>query len=264
MMLQKKVDQSKRLVETVYQNMDNLVVGFSGGKDSVVMHHIIQSIGLKIPTEYANTTIDPAGTKGFIKTNFPEVVIRNPKESFYQLVARKGFPTRLNRYCCVLLKEYVGVGRNMLEGVRSDESRERQGRDYIQCDSRKSYKGGKHIYPIYDWTTEEVWQYTRKHGLPVAPCYKQSGGCMTRLGCVGCPLAGKYQRIREFEAYPKHHAACEKAIEKGMANNPQWKLSKLCDGNAALAMKWWLSRQTMNEFWGLNNDNQPEINFENL
>lgn len=36
---------------------------------------------------------------------------------------------------------------------------------------------------------------------------------------------------------------------RGMQNNPQWKLSKLTKCDAELAMKWWLSSKTMNEFF---------------
>lgn len=38
----------------------------------------------------------------------------NPKESFLQLVERKSFPTRLNRYCCEYLKEYGSIGNKVL------------------------------------------------------------------------------------------------------------------------------------------------------
>ena len=34
-----------------------------------------------------------------------------------------------------------------------------------------------------------------------------------------------------------------------MKENPQWKLSVATKGNAELAIQWWLSKKTMNEFF---------------
>ena len=253
--LEQKVEQSRKLIKSILNSGDTeyigkLILGFSGGKDSNVVYDLVMDIDNSIPCYYANTTIDPKGTLPYIRENFPNVEIVQPKETFYQLVRRKGLPTRLNRYCCVFLKEHIGVGKNMFEGIRSEESRNREGRDYIQCDTRKSYRGGQHIYPIYDWSEDDVWEYIKIRGIKTNPNYKQNGGCMTRIGCVGCPLAGKYQRLIEFEAFPRYLNAVKLAIGKGMAENPQWKLSQLTNGDADLAIKWWLSRKTMDEFFG--------------
>ena len=73
-------------------------LGFSGGKDSVVLLDIAKRSGVKFEAVYSNTTIDPPGTIPFIRDNYPEVKIVNPKESFLQLVARKGFPSRQKKF----------------------------------------------------------------------------------------------------------------------------------------------------------------------
>lgn len=252
--LEKKVEQSKKLIKSIINSKDKffvskLCLGFSGGKDSNVVYDLVMDIDNSIPCYYANTTIDPKGTLPFIRENYPNVEILNPKESFYQLVKRKGLPTRLSRFCCDKLKEYVGVGKNMFEGIRSEESLNRKGRDYIQCDNRKSYKGGQHIYPIYDWTEKDVWDYIRIKGIKTNPNYVQNGGCMKRIGCVGCPLAGKNQRLYEFNVFPKNLRAVKRSIQIGMENNPQWKLTKLTNCDSELAIKWWLSNQTLNEYF---------------
>ena len=259
--LERKVEQSRKLIKSIINSKDKefvkkLILGFSGGKDSCVVYDLVMDVDNSIPCYYANTTIDPLGTLPYIKNNFPNVEILYPKESFFQLVKRKGLPTRLTRFCCVYLKEYVGVGKNMFEGIRSEESQKRQGRDYIQCDSRKSYKGGKHIYPIYDWSEKDVWDYIKIRGIKTNPNYIQNGGCMSRIGCVGCPLAGRNQRLREFEIFPKYLNAAKLAIDKGMKTHPQWKLSELTKGDADLAIQWWLSGETMNDFFKVNNNQQ--------
>ena len=248
MSLQNKINQSKRFLDTVVTNMDNLYIANSGGKDSTVVYFLAKEIGVTLPVFHNNTTIDPDGTLQFIRETMPDTIINHPKESFYQLVERKGLPTRLNRYCCEILKESGGVGKNTIEGVRSAESKGRQGRDYIQCDTRKSMKGAKHIYPIYDWTDDDVWAFIKTRGLPVAPCYAKG---MCRLGCVGCPqISRKGARIREFELYPRRWDACKKAITKGMAQHPQWKITRYTNGDGEKAMQWWLSGRTMVDYFG--------------
>jgi len=252
MNLQTKIEKSLSFIESVIKSMDNLCIGFSGGKDSVVLWHLVRTVDTScaIPAYYANTTIDPPGTLPFIRSSFKDVEILRPKESFYQLVKRKGLPTRLSRFCCEYLKERVGIGKNMFEGVRSEESKNREGRDYIQCDTRKFYKGGKHIYPIYDWSEKDVWKYIEMFSLPIAPCYIQAGGNMTRLGCVGCPLVSrKGVRRAEFEVYPKTLQSIKRAIHIGMQNNPQWKLTQLTNGDSESAIEWWLSGKTMDEYF---------------
>lgn len=241
-----KEEQAIRFIQSVARHMPELYAGNSGGKDSAVVDFLLQKAGVKYTSFYCNTTIDPPGTVKHIRENYPHTQILQPKESFLQLVKRKGLPTRLSRFCCEKLKEYGSIGKNVFEGVRSCESRSRKGRDYIQCDDRSWQKGAKHIYPIYDWTDEDVFEFIDKHNIPLAPCYQNQ----TRLGCVGCPLVTK-KGVREYEfsLYPKYYEAIKKAIMRGMQNNPQWKLSKLTKCDAELAMKWWLSSKTMNEFF---------------
>jgi phosphoadenosine phosphosulfate reductase len=246
--LLKKVDQSKKLIDKVFVNIPNLILANSGGKDSTVTYFLIKELGIDIPSFHNVTTIDPNGTIKFIKDNMPDTEIKRPSLSFYELIEKKGLPKRLNRFCCDILKERDGAGKNTIEGVRASESRSRKDRDYIQCDTRKSMKQAQHIYPIYDWTDEDVWEYIKEKDLPIAPCYKLG---MKRLGCVGCPLISrKGAREQEFSLYPKRLPAIGKSIKKGMLSNPQWKLSRYCDFDENIAITWWLSGKTMKDFFG--------------
>ena len=247
--IHKKIDQAYRIFDLALQIEDKpLILANSGGKDSLVLYHLAKSKGYNIPIIHSNTTIDPPGTLGYIRRVMPETAIIQPKLSFLQLIEKKAFPVRRTRYCCEILKENFGKGKAVIEGVRADEGNERKGRDYIQCDSRAKMKGTTHIYPIYDFTTVEIWQYIIYNDLEVAPCYYDG---MNRLGCVGCPLASVKNRRKEFEMYPKFRAAITKAITRGMAANPQWKISQCTQGGGDRAFEWWLSGKTMNEYFKL-------------
>jgi len=223
-----------------------IVAGNSGGKDSAVLDFILKKYWFNYKSIYTNTTIDPKGTIGHIRKYYPHTTILQPKETFYQLIERKGLPTRLNRYCCEFLKEYASVGKMIFEGVRSSESHKRKGRNYIHIDDRKWQKGAIHVYPIYDWTDENVYEYIDLNNIILPPVYKYSD----RLGCVACcAISRKGHREKELEYNPLVRKNIVKAITRGMAKNPQWKLTCATDGNGELAILWWLSGKTMNQYF---------------
>jgi phosphoadenosine phosphosulfate reductase len=252
-----KEQRAIEFIQNIYKTINKpLYSGNSGGKDSAVLDYLLKKSGIKYNSIYTNTTIDPIGTIKHIRQLYPHTIILQPTETFYQLVERKGLPTRLNRYCCEYLKEYGSVGKVIFEGVRSAESRKRQGRDYIQCDTRKWQKGCQHIYPIYDWSDADVWRFIAEKQIKLAPCYSLG---LSRLGCVGCPQINNRKRVKEFELYPKYLIQIKKSIKKGMDKNPQWQLSKYSKHDAELAIKWWLSGDTMKTFFP--KQNQTEIEF---
>ncbi|NDV46276.1 hypothetical protein D0T49_04385 [Paludibacter sp. 221] len=238
-----------KFIQKIAKSIPDLYAGNSGGKDSAVLDFLLQKSEIKYKSYYCNTTIDPHGTVSHIMKNYPHTDILQPKnkETFFKLVERKGLPTRLNRYCCQYLKEFGSVGKSVFEGVRAEESTKRQGRDYIQCDTRKWQKKAKHIYPLYDWTEKEIYNYIEKYDIKLAPCYSNG---FSRLGCVGCPqVTRKGVRMKEFESHPKYLESIKRAIKKGMENNPQWKITQLADYNEDVAIAWWLSGKTMNEYF---------------
>lgn len=240
-----------KFIKTVATATDKpLFAGNSGGKDSAVVDYLLQKSGIEYVSYHTNTTLDPAGTINHLKKHYPHTQILKPKETFYQLIRRKGLPTRLMRWCCDELKEYGSIGKMVFEGVRAAESKNRKGRDYIQCDNRPKQEGAKHIYPIYDWTDNDVAQFIKLRGIVLAPHYAKANKVgLNRLGCVGCPLVATHVRKKEFALYPKVFENIKKAIKVGMQNNPQWKLTVATDGNEELAMKYWLSKKTINEFF---------------
>ncbi len=55
--------------------------------------------------------------------------------------------------------------------------------------------------PIIDWTDSDVWDYIHAEHIPVNPLYDCG---FSRIGCIGCPMAGTHGREREFARYPKY------------------------------------------------------------
>ena len=65
--------------------------------------------------------------------------------------------------------------------------------------------------PIVDWSDDDVWDYIQSEHITVNPLY-QNG--FTRVGCIGCPMAGKKGRQFEFSRYPKFKDMYIRAFER--------------------------------------------------
>ena len=194
------------------------------------------AIKSKIPIEIVNshTTADAPPTVYHIRNQFKkwenggiDCKIVYPKykgvsTSMWELIPIKKIPpTRLARYCCAVLKETTGNGRMIATGVRWAESSARaKNRSQFEAlaakrqnkmllsdndDKRQLFeactlKAKRIVNPIIDWTDDEIWEYAETEKLYMNPLYECG---FKRVGCVGCPLAGK-SRTKEFAAFPKY------------------------------------------------------------
>ena len=172
--LKKKIDRAILLLQSVQHGYDGQIeVAYSGGKDSDVILQLAKEAGINYRAIYRNTTIDPPGTIAHVKRMGVE--IRRPKENFFQLVARKGFPNRFSRFCCEILKEYKVLDKCIM-GVRKSESSKRNNRynEPTECRFYGSKTEKNHveaIYPILDWTDDDVLNFILDRGIKVAPIY---------------------------------------------------------------------------------------------
>ena len=196
--LYKKVNQSVKLLKTVAQTIEEPIeLCYSGGKDSDVILALAKMAGINYRAIYKNTTIDPPGTIKHCRENGVEIVY--PKKSFFQIIQQKGYPSRFVRFCCSELKEYK-ILNNAIQGIRRRESYKRAERykDPIFC---RMYSKKEHvnvILPILDWTNEDVKEFATSENIQFHPLYYNDDGvfCASRrLGCIGCPLQTKKNRI---------------------------------------------------------------------
>lgn len=180
-------------------------------------------------------------------------------------------PTRKVRYCCASLKEPGGGGRIVVTGVRWAESANRAAsHDVVDIQGKKvstkkiadkngaAYKLNKHgevvmnddndenrrtveqcyrtrktmVNPIVDWTDEDVWEFLNINGIPHCCLYDEG---FTRLGCIGCPLSGQKNMIRDFERWPKYKELYIRAFQKMIDNHPGQ--IKILDPNADTKFK---------------------------
>lgn len=197
-----KIEQSIKLIRSVKRAGD-VVVAYSGGKDSDVMRRLCELAQVPFTLVYNSTTIDPPGT--LARNIRMGAVIQRPSVPFLQLLKRKGLPSLNRRWCCQVLKEQY-IAPRLLLGVRASESVKRKQR-YIEPTACRVFTKVKHcdqIYPILNWTNSDVEQFINDFNVEVHPLYYVNGkfDVNQRLGCIGCPLLGDRGK-RDFLQYPK-------------------------------------------------------------
>lgn len=237
-----------------FEPEEGYYLAFSGGKDSVVAKAILQLAGVKFDGHYRVTSVDPPELYNFIRDKHPDIEREIPHDkegkpiTMWNLIPRKLMPpTRVVRYCCSDLKESGGDGRMTVTGVRWSESVNRaknQGPVTIaskaavrelsnNSDFTSNAKGGvvltndneasrrmvescykRHktlLNPIIEWDDTNVWEFIRAEGIDYCGLY-DDGFC--RLGCIGCPMARKKGREREFLRWPKYRENYIHAFER--------------------------------------------------
>lgn len=191
-----------------------LCLRFSGGKDSIVVKRLCELAGVPYTARFSRTSVDPPELLKYIRTERNDVIVEKPRITMFQLIIKKGFPpTRLCRYCCQEFKERNVCGRGdgimTVTGVRKAESPRRKSRSkYESC---QADKGVYFFHPIVNWTDDQVWEFIIDEHLPYCQLYDEG---MSRIGCVGCPLASSAKIEAEFRRFPNFEKAYLWAFEK--------------------------------------------------
>lgn len=216
-----RLQDAARLSEHRYKKP--LMVTYSGGKDSQVLVALAERAGINFEVVNSHTTADAPETVYFIREQFKAMEERGIKcsiimprykdkpVSMWTLIPQKLMPpTRLVRYCCAVLKENTGRDRFIATGVRWAESTRRKNSrgvmELMHKDPAKriilmgdndekrqlfetcNLKSKMTVNPIVDWSDDDVWDYTYSEHLPVNPLYCEG---QKRVGCIGCPMAGR-------------------------------------------------------------------------
>jgi len=227
-----------------------LVCCYSGGKDSDVLLEIFRRSGIPFEVHHSHTTADAPETvyhtrKVFrdlelqgIKCTIEMPMFKGKRVSMWNLIPHKKMPpTRIVRYCCEVLKETGCKNRFIATGVRWSESTKRKSRseyETIEKNVKKSVRLSDEVMlmndndrvrkltehcmarkkscvnPLIDWTDSDIWGYINSEKIPMNPLYSRG---YYRVGCIGCPAAGK-GRYKEFADYPTFERAYIRAFEK--------------------------------------------------
>ena len=206
--LEKKVKRAIRLLQSASKiakkHGQPLEICYSCGKDSEVILELAKMAQIEYRAIYKVTTIDPPGTIKHAIEKGVELV--RPKETFFQLIRRKGLPSRKIRFCCQELKEYKILDYAVV-GIRAEESAKRKERykEPTQCRIYQNKDEVEQYLPILNWTNQDVADFIEERGIKCHPLYYDENGrfdVTRRLGCMCCPLASKRKRIIEFQKHP--------------------------------------------------------------
>ena len=228
--LDKKVEQAVKLLQVCCKAAgEPLEIAYSGGKDSDVILELAKMSGIEYRAIYKNTTIDPPGTIKHVKENGVE--IRRPKDSFFSMMSKRGYPNRYKRFCCSVLKEYK-ILDNSVMGIRKCESTKRAKR-YTEPTACRIYGSKKNhvnaIYPILDWSDEDELEFIEERGIKLHPLYYREDGSIDitkRLGCMCCPLKYYKKRLQDFKQYPGMVKAYLRCGNEYLKSHPQSKTAK--------------------------------------
>ena len=200
-----------------------IAVGFSGGKDSQVTYDLCKRASVPFKAYY-NVAFESVETKKFIREHYPDVIWRRDhKFGFIENIRKNhggALPTVEMAYCCSDYKHNSRyVDKCSILGVRRAESASRStctlltyknkttkkqiapavGQYFIENCQSVGTASVIQLLPIVDWTDDDVWDYIRKHNLPVNPEYKTK----KRVGCIVCPKTNFTHNYKTLMRYPK-------------------------------------------------------------
>ena len=204
---------------------EDMMVSFSGGKDSTVTSHIVNTaLGTnQVLHVFGDTTLEFATTleykKRFNKNEESKGVriltAKNREKNFEELCEIVGPPSRVMRWCCTVFKTgaiqktiasaFKGK-TNILsfQGIRHSESTSRS--KYERESEGSKIAKQKVVSPIIEWTDYDVWLYILTTGIDFNYAYRLG---YTRVGCWCCPNNGAWSeflsKVHMYEKYVHWH-----------------------------------------------------------
>lgn len=267
-----------------------LVCTYSGGKDSDVMLELFKRSGILFEVHNSHTTADAPQTvrhikkvfrgleENGIKVNRENPVYKGKPTSMWNLIQNKLVPpTRMVRYCCSILKETGCKNRYIATGVRWDESPKRTSRrEFKKLGVAKSdsehfssvmlnndndasrrmtelcmQKNKMVVNPIIDWKHSDIWEYIDSVHIETCELYKCG---YERVGCIGCPLAQRNKRLKEFRDFPQYQRLYTHAFERMLRERERRGLQNLAWKTGEQVFLWWIEDQNI--------DGQLSMDFE--
>ena len=207
--------EASRAAKTVYRIYSRfggeLVVSYSGGKDSLAVLSLTLKAGLEPMLLFTDTGIElPETVSNVQKVSSKlgiEVLEAQAGEAFWKGLESYGPPARGYRWCCKtckliptlrLYKNFLSGRVLTVVGQRAAESRARRKRGNVW----ENYwiTGSMNMTPIGSWSMLHVWLYLWMEKLEalVNPLYFEG---FDRIGCYTCP----YCNLAEFQEVKRLH-----------------------------------------------------------
>lgn len=227
--LEALIDEASGFVREVASNYkeENLIVSFSGGKDSTVTADVVAKAlsDSSLVYIFGNTTLEFPTTVEYAKRfrdDHPYAIFQvaqNTEQVFMDVASEIGPPARVMRWCCSMFKTgpITRVLNSMYKnqqvltfyGIRKAESVSRSKYNRVESNS-ESVKINKQTVasPIFFWMNADIWLYILSEKIDFNEAYRFG---YERVGCWLCPnnnnrdiflsniyMADKSKEWREF------------------------------------------------------------------
>ena len=206
-------------------SIEDMMVSFSGGKDSTVTSHLVNTaLGTnKVLHIFGDTTLEFPYTLEYKKRfnkNEESIGVRiltakNREKNFEDLCKVVGPPSRVMRWCCTVFK--TGAIQKTISSAFKDKTNilSFQGIRHSESISRSKYERESEspkitkqtvASPIIEWIDFDVWLYILTTGIDFNYAYRLG---WTRVGCWCCPNNGGWSeylaKVHMYDQYVHWH-----------------------------------------------------------
>lgn len=182
---------------------EQLVISFSGGKDSTVVADLVVKALSKpqLVHIFGDTTLEFPLTHEYVtrfRADNPKAILKTAKnkdQDFYKVCEDIGPPARMMRWCCTMFK--TGPITRVLNalyreekiltfyGIRKNESLSRSKYKRIEKESEQVKIQKQAVAsPIFFWSDLEIWLYLLSGNVDFNDAYRLG---YDRVGCWCCP-----------------------------------------------------------------------------
>lgn len=182
---------------------ENIVLSFSGGKDSTVMADlVIRALSNPCLVHiFGDTTLEFPITLDYVRRyreNNPKAIFKiakNREQDFFKVCRDIGPPARMLRWCCSMFKTgpITRVLNNLygnsdiltFYGIRKSESVSRSKYNRFEDNAELlKIQRQKVASPIFYWKDIDIWLYILSEGIDFNEAYRFG---YDRVGCWCCP-----------------------------------------------------------------------------
>lgn len=205
----------KEMYDAFSKECSAVYIGFSGGKDSVVLLDLCHKVlPLDVPAVFSDTGMELPDSYNV----WEEIQKRYVGRPFLKVEAEAtalenwqhfGPPSQALRWCCSVHKSTPAIlalkkrnGKKSIKtlafvGVRGEESQRRA--EYDDIGNGLKSQSQVNAMPILSWSAHELWLYIFEHDLLLNEAYRKG---LPRVGCLMCPMSSGRQNSLIRMNYP--------------------------------------------------------------